>query len=80
MFYASHMSFLAHLFYSYNSSAHISKYFEKLQKNPGEKYNGAMKYPYKIFVLNVLKTLSIEGNYSQGGLFIKKKNHTATSL
>lgn len=73
------MSSLAHLFYSCNSPAQISKDFEKLQKNPGEKYNGAMQYPYKIFILNVLKTFSIEGNYSQGGLF-KKKNHTATSL
>lgn len=45
---------------------------------PGEKCKGAMKYPYKNFILKVLKTFLIEGNDSHGGLF--KTNHTATSL
>lgn len=28
-----------------------------------------MKYPYKNFILKVLKTFLTGGNYSQGGLF-----------
>lgn len=35
-----------------------------------------MKYSYKNFILKVLKTLLIEGNFSQGDLF--KTHYTAT--
>lgn len=36
-----------------------------------------MKYPYKNFILEVLKTFLIEGNYSQGVFF---KTHYAATL
>lgn len=47
-------------------------------KTPGEKCIRAMKYPYKNFILKVLKTFLIEGNYSQGGFF--KTHYTATLI
>lgn len=37
-----------------------------------------MKYPYKNFILEELKTFLIEGNYSQGGLC--KTHYTAALI